>query len=211
MMQVAGVSIPDTDAAVEANTLVADMMNTPLMQHSQRVYVFAELHARRLGLRPNSELLFVSALFHDAGLLTPATDTAQRFEIDGADHARAFLEGRGFSPASADIVWAAIALHTTPAIPVRMEAEIAMLNLGVLTDVIGVGKDALDPGHVNEIVAAFPRGDFKKAFLDSVVEGLRDRPETANGTVNSDILEHFLPDLHRTTTVERVLNAPWPS
>jgi hypothetical protein len=150
-------------------------------------------------------------LFHDAGLLTPATVTAQRFEVDGADHARAFLESRGFSTASADTVWAAIALHTTPGIPTRMGAEIAMLNLGVLTDVIGVGKDALDPRRVNEIIAAYPRGDFKRSFLESVVEGLRDRPETANGTVNSDILEHFLPDLHRTTTVDRVLSAPWPS
>jgi hypothetical protein len=40
---------------------------------------------------------------------------------------------------------------------------------------------------------------------------MRDRPETANGTVNADILEHFLPELPRTTTVERILGASWNS
>ncbi|WP_330466460.1 hypothetical protein [Micromonospora zamorensis] len=39
---------------------------------------------------------------------------------------------------------------------------------------------------------------------------MKNRPETTNGTVNSDILEHFIPGLPRVTTVERILNSPWP-
>jgi hypothetical protein len=29
--------------------------------------------------------------------------------------------------------------------------------------------------------------------------------------VNSDVLEHFLPDFRRTTTVERIIGSAWPS
>ncbi|MFI6069554.1 hypothetical protein ACIA47_30430 [Micromonospora sp. NPDC051227] len=127
-----------------------------------------------------------------------------RFEIDGADHARAFLLGRGFSTTAAEIVWTAIALHTSPGIPDRMGPEIATMYLGVLTDVLGLGLDGLEHDQLGDILAAHPRGDFKNEFLRAHVDGLKNRPETTNGTVNSDILEHFIPGFQRVTTVERI-------
>jgi hypothetical protein len=169
------------------------------------------MHAHRLGLEPDPELLYLSAMFHDTGLLTPFSDVEQRFEVDGADHARKFMLDRGFPATAADVVWTAIALHTTPGIPGRMGPEIAITNLGVLTDVLGLGLDVLDRSQVDEITAVHPRGDFKHEFLQAFVDGLKHRPETTDGTVNSDVLEHFIPDFQRTTTVERIMGAPWPS
>ena len=166
---------------------------------------------RALGIQPDPELLYVAALFHDTGLLTPYSDVQQRFEIDGADHARAFLEGRGFLSQAAEVVWNAIALHTTPGIPARMGPEIAATNLGVLTDAVGMGLDTLDPALVDEVIAAHPRGDFKNGFLQAFHEGLKHRPDTTYGTVNADILEHFDPDFRRGSMVERIAGAPWSS
>ncbi|MFC7659334.1 hypothetical protein ACFQV8_27265 [Pseudonocardia benzenivorans] len=91
-----------------------------------------------------------------------------------------------------------------------MGPEVATTYLGVLTDVLGVGLDELlrrrggDPRRP-------PPGDFKNEFLRAYAEGLEHRPETTNGTVNSDVLEHFVPGFTRTTTVERILGSPWPS
>jgi hypothetical protein len=90
-----------------------------------------------------------------------------------------------------------------------MGPEIAATNLGVLTDVIGIGLDDLSPDAVEEITAVHPRGDFKKGFLDAFREGLKDRPHTTYGTVNADVLEHFVPDFRRGSMVERILNSPW--
>lgn len=84
------------------------------------------------------------------------------------------------------------------------------MNFGVLTDVLGWGLDGLDGGEVEEIVAAHPRGEFKTEFLRAFVDGLRNRPDTTYGTVNSDVLEHFVPGFRRTTMVERIMDAPWP-
>jgi hypothetical protein len=42
------------------------------------------------------------------------------------------------------------------------------------------------------------------------VEGLKDRPDTTYGTINADVLEHFVPGFRRTSMVERILDAPWP-
>ncbi|MFI6662909.1 HD domain-containing protein [Streptomyces sp. NPDC050523] len=208
---VAGVEIPEATAVAEATSLLREMTGPLIFHHSRRVFLFGSLHARRLGLRPDPELLYLSAMFHDTGLSTPFSDTVQRFELDGADHARKFLLDHGFSRSAAEVVWTAVALHTTPGIPGRMGPETAATNYGVLTDAIGWGLDGLDGGQVDEIVAAHPRGEFKKEFLQEFVQGLRNRPDTTYGTVNADVLEHFVPGFRRTSMVERINDAPWPN
>ncbi|OUS93606.1 HD domain-containing protein [Rhodococcus sp. NCIMB 12038] len=206
---IAGVEIPETPAAEEATRLIRETTNPLIFHHSRRVFLFSTLRGRELGLRPDPELLYLSALFHDAGLLRPFSDVEQRFELDGADHARQFLLDRGFSGTAAEVVWTAIALHTTPGIPGRMGDEVAATNFGVLTDVVGLGLDGLDPGQVEEILAVHPRGDFKNEFLQAFVDGLGYRPDTTYGTVNADVLEHFVPGFRRVSMVERIMESAW--
>ncbi|MER6462689.1 HD domain-containing protein [Streptomyces sp. NPDC001228] len=208
---IAAVEIPDTAAVTEATAFLRETAGPLIFHHSRRVFLFGVLQARALGLRPDPELLYLSAMFHDTGLSTPFSEVEQRFELDGADHAHKFLLDRGFSEEAAQVVWTAIALHTTPGIPGRMGPEAAATNYGVLTDAVGWGLDRLDPDRVEEIVDAHPRGQFKEGFLQAFVDGLKNRPDTTYGTVNADVLEHFIPGFRRTTMVERVLDAPWPN
>ena len=117
---IAGVEVPETAAVREATRLVQQSITPLIYHHSRRVFLFGQIHARRLGITPDPELLYLAAMFHDTGLAAPFSDAEQRFEVDGADHGRKFLLDRGFSAAAADTVWTAIALHTTPGIPDRM-------------------------------------------------------------------------------------------
>jgi hypothetical protein len=208
---IAGVEIPETAAVSEATKIIQETTSALIYHHSRRVFLFSLIHAQQLGVTPDPELVYLAAMFHDAGLLTPFSDIKQRFEVDSADHAHKFLLDRGFPAAAAETVWTAIALHTTPGIPDRMAPEIATTYLGVLTDVLGFGLDRLGQEQRDEILAVHPRGDFKNEFLRTYVDGLKNRPETTEGTVNSDVLEHFVPGFRRTTTVERMFAAPWPS
>jgi HD domain len=208
---IAGLVIPETATALEATRLVRETTSPLIFHHSRRVFLLGAMHAREHGLQPDPELLYVSALYHDTGLARPYSDVEQRFELDGADHARAFLLDRGFPARSAQIVWTAIALHTTPGIPDRMGPEIAATARGVLTDVVGLGLEGMDRDQVDEVLAAHPRGDFKREFLVAYVDGLKHRPDTTYGTVNADVLEHFVPTFRRTSMVDRVLESPWPT
>jgi HD domain-containing protein len=208
---IAGVEVPETAAVAESTHLISKMISPLLYHHSRRVFLFGQIHARRLGVKPDPELLYLAAMFHDTGLVAPFSNAEQRFEVDGADHGRKFLLERGFSAAAADTVWTAIALHTTPGIPDHMGPEIAATCLGVLTDVVGYGLDTLHTEQVDEILAIHPRGDFKNEFLRAYFDGFKHRPETTIGTVNSDVIEHFVPGFRRTTTVERMLGSAWPS
>jgi hypothetical protein len=208
---IAGVAVPDTPAAVEATRVVRQMTSPLIFHHSCRVFLFGAMDARERSVQIDPELLYLAALFHDTGLATPFSELVQRFELDGADHARTFLLDREFPAESVEVVWTAIALHTTPGVPARMGPEIAALARGVLTDVVGLGLAEIDRDHVSEVLEAHPRGDFKNNFLRAYSDGLAHRPDTTYGTVNGDVLERFVPTFHRTNMVDRVMRSPWPT
>ena len=88
---IGGIEVPDTAAIAEATRILWDSTSPLIYHHSRRVFFFGQIHARRLGIAPDPELLYLAAMFHDTGLVTPFSDAEQRFEVDGADHGRAFL------------------------------------------------------------------------------------------------------------------------
>ncbi len=123
---IAGVRIPDSILAREATEVVRDAASPLLFDHSRRVFVWGSLRGLEQGIEFDPELLYVGAMFHDLGLTEKFGRTDQRFEIDGADEARKFLNSHGITGEAADRVWTAIALHTTPEIPLHMAPEIAL-------------------------------------------------------------------------------------
>jgi hypothetical protein len=206
---IAGVEIPDTAASAAATRFAREHTNQLIYDHSRRVFLFGSLRAKALGLAPDPELLYVASMMHDTGLFTSFSDTEQRFEVDGADHARRLLLDHGLSRADADRVWEAIALHTTPGITDHMGAEIAATHSGVLVDVVGAGLDTLSAEQVAEITAAHPREDFKNRFLKTYVDGLRHRPDTTYGTMNADLLDRFVPGFERKSMVDQIFASAW--
>jgi hypothetical protein len=207
---IAGIEIPDTALVRDATDLVREAESDLLFHHSRRVFLFGALQARRLGLNPDLELLYVGALFHDLGLTESYSTTVQRFEVDGANAARAFLKGHGYSDAEATTVWTAIALHTTPGVPEFMDPEIALVTAGVETDVLGIGYLDLPPGDVNAVTHAHPRKEFKRQILEAFTEGNINRPDTTFGNVNADVLSHFVPGFEYTNFVDVIRNSAWP-
>jgi HD superfamily phosphodiesterase len=206
---IAGITIPDSTLATEATELVRDAATPLVYHHSRRVYLFAALRGREQGLRFDPELLYVGAMFHDLGLTEKYRRTDQRFEIDGADVAREFLLSRGIDGDDAQKVWTSIALHTTPEIPLHMEAEIALVTRGVELDVLGIGYDAITDEQRAQVTAAHPRPNFKNEILAAFTEGIRPRPDTTFGNVKADVLEHFVPGFVRGDFVEVILHSDW--
>lgn len=207
---IAGVCVPDSRMVADATELVRTTTPELIFHHSRRVYLFGSLQAARAGLEPDPELLYVAALFHDLGLVPPYRGDEQRFELDGADRARAFLTEHGFSAADAEQVWTAIALHTTPDVPWRMAPVIAATTAGVETDVLGLRLDALTDAEIAAVVDTHPRPRFKERILAAFTEGFAGRPASTFGTVNADVLEHFVPGFRRTDFVEVIQDSAWP-
>jgi hypothetical protein len=207
--RIADVEIPDTRLVAEATELVREAAPPLLFHHSRRVFLFGMLQGRHRGLTPDPELLYVGAMFHDLGLTDGYRTTHQRFEIDGANEARRFLTAHGIADDSVRRVWTSIALHTTPGVPEFMEPEVALVTAGVETDVLGMGYHDLDPAAIQAVTAAHPRPDFKRQILEAFTNGFKDRPDTTFGTVNADVLAHFVPGFTRTDFVEVIQANAW--
>ncbi len=207
---IAGIEIPDTPLTRDVTAFIRDAEDDLLFHHSRRVFLFGALQGRRLGLRPDLELLYVGAMFHDLGLTEAyRNSSALRFEVDGANAARDFLVQRGVDAAAARKVWLGIALHTTPGVPEFLDPETALVTAGVETDVLGIGRDDLDSDAIAAVVAAHPRPDFKNRILHAFVEGVRGRPATTQGTMNADLLDHFDSSFVRADFVECILGNSW--
>jgi hypothetical protein len=190
---IAGVQIPDSTLAFEATEFVQDISSQLLFNHSRRVFLWASLQGEKLGLQPDPELLYVGAMFHDVGLVEGHRSEHERFEIDGANAARAFLERHGLPEDRVMTVWESIALHTTPEIPRYKQPEVRLVTLGVEYDVLGLHFDEISPAEREAVVAAHPRTGFKTGIIEAFSAGMRAKPETAFGTMNTDILEATLP------------------
>jgi hypothetical protein len=208
---IAGVRIPDSKLALEAAELVRGYESEMLFNHSVRVYAFGAIQGIRQKLKFDSELLYVAALFHDLGLVDHYHTETKRFEVDGADAAREFLRGHGIAEPKADLVWQAIALHTTPGIPQYMRPEIALTRAGVLVDVVAIGYDEYTPEQRDQVIAAFPRGDFKNEFVQVQTCSALKKPQTTFGTVNFDFIENHDPAFRKPNACTRIRNTPWPS
>jgi hypothetical protein len=207
---IAGVRIPDSKLAQAATELVRDTESDLLFHHSTRVYYFGALAGLRKKLKFDSELLYIGAMFHDMGLTKQYRSATERFEVDSANAARDFLRQHGIDDAAIDIVWDAIALHTTPGIPQHKKPEVALVTAGVEMDVLGIDYLSVPDAQREAVVTAHPRGDhFKEQIIHAFHDGFCHKPETTFGTVNDDVLALIDPKFKRTNFCSIILNSAW--
>jgi hypothetical protein len=207
---IAGISVPHSPLAREATTLVRNATDDTLYNHSRRVFLWGSLKAAARGLEVDPELAYVGALFHDLGLVPEYAKPDRRFELDGAEAARTFLLDHGRTEPEARNVWLAIALHTTPEVPHHLAPEVAVVSLGVETDVLGLDLAEITDEQRAAVVAAHPRPDFKNRILRAFYAGMVDRPDTTFGTMNDDVLAHFDPSFRRGNFVGVIQGSTWP-
>jgi HD domain len=183
------IKIPDSRLAREVTQIVRDTESELLFNHSSRVYLFGALAGERRGLKFDPELLYTGAMFHDMGLTKAHSSADERFEVDGANAARDFLKRQGITQADIDTVWTAIALHTTPGIPMHMHPVVALVTAGVEMDVLGLTYREYPDAEREAVVKAFPRTPhFKEDIIQAFYDGIKHKPQTTFGNVKADVL-----------------------
>jgi hypothetical protein len=212
LKSVAGVRIPDTALCNAAVDLLESSSPQFLCTHCLRTYIFGSLAVRSLGRSvADEEAAFCAALLHDLGLIAPYRRD-NRFEIDGADAARDFCTRHHVSPERADLVWRAIALHTSPGIATRLADEIALVHLGAGLDFLGLGLDQVPPQVLEEILEQYPRLKFKSEFRNLLVEHCQHNPAAQVLTWTDDVARTAGCALHGRpipTASQIMAAAPW--
>ncbi|SEG62358.1 metal dependent phosphohydrolase [Bryocella elongata] len=204
------VAVPQSTLTQHITEFIRDTETELLFNHSSRVYHFAALAGERRGLKFDRELLYAGAMFHDVGLMPAYSSATERFEVDGANAARSFLQQHGIDAAEIDHVWTAIALHTTPGIPQHMHPLVALVTAGVEMDVLGIDYQNFDDDVRDAIVAKFPRTPrFKEDILQAFYDGIQHKPETTFGNVKADVLADKDPKFVRGNFCSVIRNSAW--
>jgi len=190
--------LPDSDLAGSALTLVTEVAEEFVVNHCVRSYLFGRELAAASGLRAGAdyddELLFVACLLHDLGV-TDYANGDQRFEVDGADAAAAFLREHGVDEARVQSVWNAIALHTSVGLAHRFGPLEALAQRGIAADVIGEGRTLLRPGFADRVHARWPRRHLGYALGAAIARQVHDNPaKGAPLTFPAHLHRVFYPD-----------------
>jgi hypothetical protein len=209
LRSIAGITIPDSKIADQATELLLEHGTEFIYNHSLRVFLFSSLNGNRNNLKYDAELLYVSSVFHDLGLTKHYSSPDRRFEVDGANAARDFLQSHGLPKESLQLVWDTIALHTTIGIAEYKEPEVALMYSGVGLDVMGEGYENLSVENREEILSHFPRNDFKKNIIPTFFSGFEHKTETTFGNIKADVCAYMIPNFHRKNFCDCILHSPW--
>jgi hypothetical protein len=207
-MVLAGIKVVDTPLVRDAVELARSSSEPYLFNHAMRSWLFGILLSEGAELVPDPELLAVSAVLHDLGLTDRYTGE-DRFEVDGANAARAFLKDRGISTQQTQVVWDAIALHTTRSIALHKQPEVAMTHSGIAVDVIGVGLDRIPQDRLRAVLAEFPRLAMKDQFQACLCNVVRRKPETSFDNVLRDIGSRYVEGFTAPSFADLFANAPF--
>lgn len=207
-MFLAGIEVADTSLVREAIEVARSTSEPYLFNHAMRSWLFGVLIAERSTPAPDPEILAVSAILHDLGL-TDRYAGEYRFEIDGANAARAFLKERGVSAGQTQLVWDAIALHTTPSIALHKEPEVAVAHAGIAVDAVGAGLDLIRQDETRAILTEFPRLAMKRQFRDCLCSLIRQKPATSYDNFLKDFGMRYIEGYIAPNVADLVESAPF--
>jgi hypothetical protein len=202
-----GITVIDTPLITRAMDYARIHSEAFLFNHAVRSWLFAVRLGQLQGAPHDAEVVAVGTLLHDLGLTNSFTGP-KRFEIEGADAARAFAREHGLDDRRLQLIWDSVALNSTPSIGLNKEAEVALCTAGIGVE-FGFQYDRIPPKEMKSILDAFPRLDMKRRFTDSVCHIVKTKPETTYDNFAADFGERFLPGYRRPSTVDFLMNAPF--
>jgi hypothetical protein len=204
----AGILVPDTALVSGTIEYAREQCEPYLFNHVMRSWLFSAAIAQLKDAPHDPEVLAVATLLHDIGL-EQAFEGPLRFEVEGANAARAFAREQGMDERQAQLIWDGVALNSTPSIGLYKEAEVALCTTGIGLDWGGWGYELLTQDQIGAILDAFPRLQMKQRFTHAVCRVVESRRSTTYDNFARDFGERFVPGYTRPSAVDLLMNAPF--
>jgi HD domain len=204
--------LPTTPLAIRTVEYLRASETESVANHSLRSYLFAVLLAEHEGLQPSADfdpdLLFFACALHDLGT-SPMAGGTQRFEIDGADLAATFLTDNAVDRSGVDLVWEAIALHTSPGIAERRGTLAYLTRRGVGID-FGPGSEIITDAEGQAIHTRYPRLRMVPSLIDEIVRHAGRGPQNApRYSIAGELVRERGQEGHPTTIEQAALTSRW--
>jgi hypothetical protein len=209
--EVAGIAIPRSPVTARAAALSRQSCPDFLFNHCMRTFLIGALAMQKQKLAYNADEAFIAAALHDLGLLPAFESKSQSFEIDGANAAEKFARDNELSTAEADIVWHGVAFHDVRfSITRRAGPEAMLVALGAAGDVDGPELTTEEAKRkIAEIVAAFPRLQFKNRFTALLIDHCKRKPTSQRGTWLEGLCREQVPGAWDDTVEKEIMAAPF--
>ena len=199
----AGVTVPATSIVSKALEYTRARLSDMAYNHVVRSWLFGFIIASKIPELKDRDLEVhsISAILHDLGWDTTGelVSKDKRFEVDGANAAREFLRheavGEEWDSRRLQLVWDAIALHTTTSIAWHKEIEIIATSYGISADFSGPEGpfgEQLTWEEYRKIVDELPRLGFKEGVREIMCGLCRTKPETTYDNFVGQYGERFV-------------------
>lgn len=209
--EVAGITVPRSELALAAADFARQNCPDFLFNHCMRTFTFGALLLQRQQLSFNRNTAFVASALHDLGLLQPFESPLGSFEIDGADAAERFMLTHHESAAESDQVWHAVEMHDGKwALTARQGPEAMLVSLGAGADVYGADPGELEVRQIADVLAAFPRLQFKQRFTSLLVAHCERKPNSQRGSWLEGVCRKHASTVEADSVEERIAAADFP-
>jgi hypothetical protein len=191
-MSLADIAVPATDTADRARWVVTTFASPALANHSLRAYLWAAAYGDAHGIAYDAELLYVSSMLHDIGLVASFDSHAVPFEHAGGDVARVFAAGAGWAPERGIRVAEVIERHMWDEVDPAFDPEGYLLEVSTGFDISGRNASSWPQDLRAEVVAAYPRLGIGPEFTACFsAEAARKPDSRAAGLVRRGIADRI--------------------
>jgi hypothetical protein len=170
--------MPDSYACASAHEVAATYCSPALLNHSIRAYVWAAAHAALNDIGFDPELLYMSALLHDIGLVREFDNHTLPFEDAGAHIAWVLGAGLGWPVERRRRAGEIIVRHMWDAVPVADDPEGHLLERSTGVDISGRGVEDFPASFQDEVLAAYPRLGLGDEFIACFRDQARRKPDS---------------------------------
>jgi hypothetical protein len=173
--------VPDTAAATLALEVAERFHSPALVNHCRRSYLWAAEYGRARGIAHDPELLYVSAMLHDLGLV-PVFDSATiPFEEAGGAVAWVFGAGAGWDAGRRERAAGVIVAHMADQVDVAVDPEGHLLELATGLDVSGRRPGDWPADFRAEVLERYPRLGLAEEFIGCFEVQARGKPSSTAG------------------------------
>ena len=171
---------PQTGAARSAYELATTYHSPALLNHVVRSWLWAEAFAATEGRTDfDHELLYVSAVLHDIGIVPAYDNVALSYEEAGGHVAVALTAGAGWAADRRQRALEVVVRHNWTSVDPAMDVEGYLLEIATGIDISGSRADAFPEEFVREVLTAYPRLTLAEEFGGGVQDQAARKPTTA--------------------------------
>lgn len=171
--------VPTSLACRAALEVAAEFCSPALLNHSIRSYLWAAAYAVDHGIEFDAELLYVSAMLHDIGLVTEFDNHTLPFEDAGGQVAWVFAAGAGWPKTRRVRASEVIVKHMWDAVDVTEDPESFLLERSTGLDISGRNADDFSDRFKDLVLGRYPRLNLAEEFVACFRDQAERKPDSS--------------------------------